>query len=138
MRKIRQELMQEQRPTKTPVGDRPGPLRPRVPLDEANYAYRWVNDRGDRILDLMEMGWIFVKNDGSFIQDRTADTGKFDGSLISKRVGGGITAYLMAMPRELFEERQAAKHELADEQEHAMYEAVRATGNYGKITVQRK
>jgi len=78
-------------------------------LDEENYTYRWVNDTGERILQLKDRGYEFVNSKGKVVGDMTIDSAKLDSSIVSQRMGGGITAYLMAIPKEYYEEDQAYK-----------------------------
>lgn len=104
-------------------------------LDQANYVYRWVNDTDARILDLKERGYEFVDKDGKIVGDMSIDSAKSESSIISQRMGGGITGYLMAIPKEFYEEDQKLKQEKVDELERAMFANAKDASNYGKLDV---
>lgn len=106
-------------------------------LDEENYTYRWVNDTGERILQLKDRGYEFVNSRGKIVGDMTIDSAKLDSSIVSQRMGGGITAYLMAIPKEYYEEDQAYKRKRLKETEEALFSTDKEKGNYGKIDVRR-
>lgn len=106
-------------------------------LDEENYVYRWVNDTADRILKLQDRGYDFVNSKGKVVGDMTIDSAKLDSSIVSQRMGGGITAYLMAIPKEFYEEDQAYKRKQLKEAEEAMFSTDKEKGTYGKIDVRR-
>lgn len=76
----------------------------------SGYKLRWVNDSDDRLQAALDGGYTFVED------QKAAGTEKTDslGSRICKSVGGGIKAYLMKIPTDIYEEDQAAKQQPID------------------------
>jgi hypothetical protein len=101
------------------------------------WVARWANDVDGRIEQLQEAGWEFVTDKEIAVGDRTVNSGSNDGSLITKRVGGGITAYLMATPQEYYDEDKALSQAEIDEMEKAITNR-RDEGQYGTISISRK
>jgi hypothetical protein len=69
---------------------------------------RWFNDKEDRIQRALESDYEFVTYDGVRVGDK--EEGE-DDRRIKKHVGRGVYAYLMAIPKEYYDEDQAAKEE---------------------------
>lgn len=91
-------------------------------LDQKNQKARWVNDVDGRVADLLERGYQFINRDGSLVVGQNADgiTSSMTDSRVKKPVGKGVTAYLMAIPTEFYEEDQKAKQREIDELEKAI------------------
>ena len=107
---------------------------------DPNYEYRWVNDSeaGMRIERFKEGGWELVNKDaGTKVGDKVVDQGSIVGSVVTRYVGQGTTSVLMRIPKEWYDEDQAAKAALLDEQEDAMRDPS-MSGDYGSFTIQRK
>lgn len=104
---------------------------------DPNFQYRWVNKVEDRIARFLEAGYEPVKMDeiGS-VGDRKIDTSSGTSSVVERGVGGGKTAMLMKIPKEFWEEDQAAKQKQVDESE-AMMKRDAKEGRYGKIEISR-
>lgn len=136
---IRETSINRKRPNRIPVAESRNVLTVEGKLDRNAYVPRWVNDVDDRIERFRQAGYDFVKNDGITVGIETADwRGTSDGSIVRKGVGRGVTAYLMAIPKEFYDEDQKKKQKLIDEQEAAMLAAVNEQSNYGKISFSRR
>ncbi len=106
---------------------------------DPNYVYRMVNDIDDRIERFKLGGYEIVTSEheiGMPSVDRASRTGKF-GSAITKNVGGGVTAVLMRIPKEFWDEDQAAKAAEVDKAEAAMRELGKKQGEYGDVKIFR-
>jgi len=94
--------------------------RERVPLaeqkrligvnKEPGYTYRLVNDVEDRISSFRTAGYEIVDRSGKEIdRDKRIQDPAWKQSALSQHVGAGITAYVMRIPTEWYEEDQAKK-----------------------------
>lgn len=75
---------------------------------------RWVNDRDGHVEELLDRGYSFVDKKGVFVGEEVTDGNAALDSRVSKVVGRDeagrpIVAYLMATPKEFYEEDQKAK-----------------------------
>lgn len=127
-----------ERPTRTPVS---GPRNILTVLGkDPNYVYRWVNDTdaGMRLERFKEAGWEIVnKNSDVKVGDKVVDKGTVVGSAFTRYVGQGSQAVLMRIPKEWYDEDQAAKQASIDEIEAAMRSDLPG-GDYGSISVGRR
>lgn len=103
---------------------------------DPNYVYRWVNDTPGRIAMFKDGGYEVVTDDNEIGQS-TVDRGSRLGSAITKSVGGLTTAVLMRIPKEWYDEDQAAKQEQIDTLEATMQEQAKKE-HYGSINIVRK
>jgi len=106
-------------------------------LDEANYAYRLVNDANGRVQQLEAQDWDMATDEKDALVGSTGA-----GSVQSKHAGHiegkAFNAVLMRKPRKFHEEDQAAKQKPLDEmdeairrgQSHASTEPQLAAGTY--------
>lgn len=115
------------RPKRTPLGAR---ARLSFGKQDPNFVYRVINDQDDRLLQAQEAGYEFVMGDEKLGDTRAAEGGKID-SRISKPVGNGVRGFLMRIPRDYYEEDQAAKAERINETEKAM-KPNKQKGEYGE------
>jgi len=127
------------------------PRKKRVPIATRNklkaqaregYHRRFFNDVDDRIAEAEAAGYEKVKGDVS-TGDQHVGAGSKKGSCVAKSVGGGITAYLMEIPQEYYDEDQAAKQAKIDKKEMGMVKNINPReagedGTYGKVTIGRK
>lgn len=103
---------------------------------DPSFQYRWVNDTPGRVYEMMELGYEIV-SDPLKAEQAAAGNGAFAsqlGSAIQRQVGGGTIAYLMRIPKELYDKIQEAK--LADVR--AIEEALKGPaveGQYGNVTI---
>ncbi len=106
---------------------------------DPNYVYRMVNDVDDRIERFKRGGYEIVTSEheiGMSTVERSTRTGKF-GAAVTKQVGGGVTAVLMRIPKEFYDEDQAAKAAEVDKTEAAMRELGKKQGEYGEVKIFR-
>jgi len=110
--KTRQEAQKGTRKERIPAGTARLNLNvPEIP----GYVSRWVNERdqqGDRLQRFLDGGYEFVlRNTGIIPGDTAVDGGNQDlGSRISRRVSSdGMKAYLMKIPKKLYDQDQKAK-----------------------------
>ena len=127
-------MAKTERPKRVPVGGPRNILT--VAQKDPNYVYRWVNDVPGRIAAFKEGGYEVVTSDNE-VGDKTVDRGSKLGSAITKSVGGQITAVLMRIPREWYDEDQAAKQKEVDILEATMRDQSQR-GDYGSVKVVRK
>lgn len=124
-------------PTRTPVAGNRDKLAVRG-IPEGKVA-RWVNDldEGSRIQMFLDAGYEFVTSKGLTIGDRTVDTSTLDtGSVRTKNVGAGVTAYLMAIDKEFYDEDQQAKYDEIQRTEESMFrDDINSEDRYGKVNI---
>lgn len=138
-RKTRQVTTKRaERPKRIPVS---GEGRNIFTIDDKdpNYQYRWVNDKDGRIDRFLAGWWEFVRHDVE-VGDRSAESADNPDSMVTKKVGNGVTAYLMRIKKEYFDEDQAAKQKRVDEVEESMFRDLNREekGLTGKVTFERK
>lgn len=121
------------RPKRVPLGTRKILTAPK----REGYQRRFVNDTGDRIETFIEAGWSLVTDDEIRVGDRRAGLATKMGTPVSKNVGQGVTAYLMEIKQELYDERQAMKADAIDRGERAMMLQSEGEGAYGDVKIDR-
>lgn len=107
---------QKSRPKRVPLGSR---SRLRFDEQDPNFVYRVINDQDDRLKRAQEAGYEFVHGDDKLGDERVGESGAID-TRISKPVGGNVRGFLMRIPKEFYEEDQAAKLAAISETEAAM------------------
>lgn len=105
----------EGRGNRTPVTRR---NRLSVKDRDPNYHYRIVNDIDDRIQQFLEQGYEIDPQ--SQVGDKTVDGASPLGSAKLISVGAGTKAAVMRIPKEYFEQDQAAKQSEIDALEDSM------------------
>ena len=111
------------RSRRVPMG---GPdLKLEVHDKDEDYVYRWFNDKGSRIQKAKAASYEFVNDSGhvgSGAEDRNSDVGSGVSQIVgTKEDGSALRAHLMRIPRELYEEDQAAKQAPIDEMEDQLF-----------------
>jgi len=106
------------RPTRTPLGQRNRLTVPEGMIPKGMVG-RWINDKDGRVKQALEAGYEHIASDEKTGDPRVADPSQM-GSKVSKSVGGGTTAYLMAIPEDFYKEDQKAKQDRVDASERAM------------------
>lgn len=97
-----------------------GPLKVRDELKDPNYEYRFINDKDWNLTDKMERGWEFVLDPNNEMRIKNVSAEASDiGDRVAKSVGGGVTAYLMRIPKEFYEEDKAEKRRVNQELDDA-------------------
>ncbi len=100
---------------------------------DPSFQYRWVNNEPGRVYEMTEMGYELVQ-DPMKIGDGAEVSANQLGSAVQRQVGQGTLAYLMRIPRDLYDRMQAAK--LADIR--AIEEALQGPateGQYGNVSI---
>lgn len=116
----RQARSEQSRPTRVSVAEQRNKLTV-FGLDHDNFYYRWVNDVDDRLATFVRAGYIFVdKKEVGDVGDPTVETSQGTDSRVSRGVGMGRKAWLMKLPRELWQADQDAKEADILETERAM------------------
>jgi hypothetical protein len=127
---------QSGRPSRTSLGRR---NRLDVRDRDPNYQYRIVNANlesdPDRVERLLEIGYEIVpaKKVGQ-VGDKRVDEPSAIGSASSVSVGKGTKGIVMRIPKEYYEEDQAAKQAEIDEVEQAQ----KNRADYGSMVVEAK
>jgi hypothetical protein len=103
---------------------------------DPNYSYRFVNDSSDRIDAFLDNGWETVPKEEVRIGDKRLGNASAEGSVAKAQVGHGMTAYLLRIRKDWYEEDQAAKQAHVDSTEAAMKDKAQ-DGNYGKLEISR-
>jgi len=100
------------------------------------YHYRFVNDVGDRVASMQEVGYELVDASETKVGERRlAGTGPL-GSKAQASVGrDGTKAFLMRIPNEYFFEDQQAKVDRIKELESTMTQQARSDGLTGDVKV---
>jgi hypothetical protein len=136
--------MEKQLTNKGPSGrKRRSPLEGRSKLKvkdtDPNYHYRIVNcnleSDPDRVADLQEIGYEIVPQKATGrVGDKQVDTPSAVGSAGEISVGRGTKAVVMRIPKEYFQEDQAAKRALDLERESG----AKKSADYGSVDVSVK
>jgi hypothetical protein len=103
---------------------------------DPNFFYRIANDTEDRIPDLLEAGYVLANDEGLRVGDSRVDATSAVGKTREISVGQGTKAVLLKIPKEYYDEDQAAKEEYHKKTEAAMRPNPNE-GGYGKIEITR-
>lgn len=130
--------MAKERTRRTPITGFRNKLT--VQGQEPGYQYRIVNDDGDRIRMMEEVGYELVTDKSIKVGDKRVAVPAAEGSPVKVAVGKGENgspqyAYVMRIKKEWFEEDQKAKQASIDEAEKQMKRNARANADYGKIEI---
>lgn len=104
---------------------------------DPDYAYRIVNDSGDRVLRLQEQDWEVCDAAELQIGDRRLGNPQSTGSKAEVSVGGGMKGFAMKKRKDWHEEDQAAKQEYVNQTEAATKREA-LSGNYGQVNFSAK
>lgn len=129
-------VTKEERPNRIPVSGNRN-IMTVSGIDTDKYVVRWVNDVDNRIRMFERGGWVKVTEDVD-IGDRTVDSSNSKQSFATKYVGANVTAYLMKIRRDWYEEDQANKERAIKEKEEDLRrQNERAEGRYGSVSIKR-
>jgi len=129
-------VTKEERPKRVPVSGNRN-IMTVSGIDTDKYVVRWVNDVDNRIRMFERGGWEKVTEDVD-IGDRTVDSSNSKQSFATKYVGANVTAYLMKIRRDWYEEDQANKERTIKEKEEDLRrQNERAEGRYGSVSIKR-
>lgn len=135
-RDTRQEMKSKVRPDRVPVYEA-NRNKINVPgLDHENFMYRWVNDKEDRLQVFLDADWEFVPKAGLKAGDGGVDNSARTTSAMSKGMGGGVVAYLMRIPKDiwLMDQDRKEKEDIAP-LEADMRRTARENSDYGRLDV---
>lgn len=136
------------RPSNKSIHAKDSAKRKRTPLGERNiltaenipdgWEPRWINDKDsagrDRLQAACAAGYEFVPADsGVTIGDLSINSTYDVGSVISRPVGNGVTAYLMAVPSKFAEETRQMKAAKVRATEEAIKAETDKPGHYGEF-----
>jgi len=131
------------RPSNKSIHAKDSAQRKRTPLGARNlltatnipegWEGRWINDVNDRIVQARSAGYEFVTNSGVVVGDKSVDSTEDSGDVISRPVGNGVTAYLMAVPVEYAEETRRMKDAKVKETERGIKAETEKPGHYGEF-----
>lgn len=104
------------------------------------YQYRVVNDVGDRVVQLQEIGYEIVTDKTIKVGDRRVAIPTAEGSPVKVSVGKDATgaplhAYVMRQKKEYYEEDQKAKQDEILKTEKEMKQTARESADYGKLEI---
>lgn len=118
------------RPKRTPINGYRDILS--VEGKEEGWHYCWVNE--DKVPRYEQASYEFVTHDVK-IGDRKVNTASQLGGKVSLAVGNQLTAYLMRVPQEYYEEDMAVQQAEVDELESGMKSSLNsaADGRYGQV-----
>jgi hypothetical protein len=123
---------------RTPIGTR-NKLTVQGLKDTESFVYRWAVDRPGRIDELYEKGYDIVDKEGKTVGDGSFEAASSVGSAMTKGVGNGETAYLMKIPRDIWNEQRRVRVDIpTDETEESIKADAKVQGRYGQVTVNDK
>lgn len=131
--KVEKTPAKQERARRTPVAGARDILT--VYDKDPNYVYRWVRNDEGRTEWFKQRGYEVVTK-AHKVGEKAVDSGSQLGSAVTKFGGGNVTLILMRIPKEWFDEDQAAK-----EASIAAVEATMKTpgeGGYGSLKLTRK
>ena len=121
------------RTQRTPIGKR-NVLT--VAGKEPGYAYRIINDTGDRVQEFLDAGYELVKDNSVRVGDKRVNKGTSEGSVAQLSVGQGQKAIVVRQRQEWYDEDQAEKQVRVNELE-ASTKNKALDGTYGKLEISR-
>lgn len=104
---------------------------------DPNYNYRVVNDVGDRVAQLQDLGYEIVTDKNIKVGDRRVAIPTAEGSPVKVSVGQGTQAYVMRIKKEYREEDRKAKEDNINQLEANMKSEARQFADYGKFEITR-
>lgn len=102
---------------------------------DPNFVYRWVRNDEGRVQWFKERGYDVV-TEAHKVGQKAVDSGSQLGSAVTKFGGGTVTLILMRIPKEWYDEDQAAKEDAIAAVEATMKKP--GEGGYGKLETFRK
>ena len=102
---------------------------------DPEYEYRVVNDTGDRVAQMQELGYEIVQDNSVKVGDRRISVPTKEGSPVKASVGGGIQGYVMRIRKDWFDEDQKSKQQQVNELESNMKTEALKSADYGKLEI---
>lgn len=138
-RATREELKSKVRPDRVPVYEANRNKITVKGLDHENFMYRWVNDTEGRLDMFLNADWEFVAKDGLTAGDGGVEDTNRTTSAMSKGMGGGVIAYLMRIPKDIWKMDQDRKErEEVAALENDMKRKAGNAADYGKLSIDSK
>lgn len=103
---------------------------------EPGYAYRIVNDSGDRIQQFLDAGYELVDAADVRVGDKRINNASPEGTKAQVSVGKGDKAFLMRIKDEWYKEDQTTKQAQVDALEQTIKNTA-GVADYGKVDVTR-
>lgn len=103
--------------------------------NQEDFQYRIVNDVGDRVRQMQDLGYEIVTDPSVQVGDRRVSNPTQEGSPVKVSVGGGVQAYVMRIPKEYFKEDQQAKQDYVNELEKGIKRDAKEAADYGKLEI---
>ena len=124
------------RPTRSKTyadGRSNGPLSMAGDLDDKNYHYRVVTDKGNRVEQLKQYGYEVDQNNNlDFMSGSAVKTGSAHSVVVDKRTGE--KGVLMRQPIEFHQEDEKIKQDAIDKKEESMMRKLKSDdGRYGDV-----
>ena len=117
----------------------------RIPVGQRNvltvhgkdpaYEYRVVNDTGDRIAQFEDAGYVIEDASNVRVGDKRVNNSTPEGTKAQVSVGNGDKAFVMKIPKELYQEDQDAKMERIKQLENTIKNP---SGDYGQVVINHK
>lgn len=139
MRETREEMKSKVRPDRVPVYEANRNKITVEGLDHENFQYRWVNDKENRLNVFLQAQWEFVPKKGLKAGDGGIDMSSRTTSAMSKGMGGGVVAYLMRIPKDiwLMDQNRKEREEVAALEADMRRNAQNAS-DYGRLSINSK
>ena len=103
---------------------------------DPGYAYRIINDSGDRVQEFMDAGYELVEKDSVRVGDKRVNSATPEGSINQVSVGQGQKGFVVRIRKEWYDEDQLRKQRQVNELERATKEKA-LDGTYGKLDITR-
>lgn len=125
-------INRSERPKRNPINGHRDVLN--VQGQEEGYHYCWVNE--DKVPRYEQAWYEFVTHD-VVVGDRKVNAASQLGGKVSMSVGNNLTAYLMRVPQEYYDEDRAAEQADLDEKETSMRSSLNSGGDgrYGGVDI---
>lgn len=99
--------------------------------EEPGFHYAWINE--DNVGTAEDATYEFVTH-AIKVGNRHIDVSQMQGAKVSRNVGGGVIAYLMRVPQELYDMDMAEEQRVkVDATERAIFVDINSNGLRGKI-----
>lgn len=102
---------------------------------EAGYEYYIAADRPGNIAELQARGYEFVPADKVTVGDRRVSQPSAVGEKATVQLGGGEVGYVMRIPKEWYDEDQAAKLAEIRKTKDTIKRVDKKDGDYGRIKI---
>jgi hypothetical protein len=136
MTKEQTQVAPKVRPKRTPIAQR-NILT--IAGKDPSKVYRIVNDHGDRIEAFKDAGYELVPAKDLRVGDKRVNSASPEGSFAQVSVGGGQKAFVMAIPKEWYDEDQEVKQAQIDALERSTRQQALAQNELktGKLDLSR-